>query len=386
MKEDLLAEKLALIEERQNQILAQNKEILAKLNGLPSSSGGTFGEKIQNKNQYVSAIWNAEGANDKLVDFLEQWMFADGSISDKARLIYLCCLLERGQEELATVGLRKYCEERGTKLVCDFLPLAWLAVRIGIGGDVMKKAAAVFSRLEKERKENGFQTALQQNSFAVVGNSPDIIGDGTGEEIDARDLVFRMNTYIINQDTVRDTGEKVNGLVDNSNFATLEHANHQQVEKYKWIYIPYDFWHIQLSQFSNVGRFIDSYYHIVTNTNVGISWLFPEESIELKKRLRVISPTSGMAIFYSIYKRCGGVKREWFFGFSKEKKESGRWNNPLKDVGSEENDALQTANLDIFSDCDELSSFYKDAPCYSKGHNMNRELELRNMLFAESEK
>lgn len=377
-------QRLRALEEGQKKIQEQNIELINEFKSRKYTGDMTLTKEQQvNKDFYVLSIWNLEGASDKLVSFLEEWMFSEKTISDKSRLIYLCCLLERGEEELAAVGLRKYYDERGAKLICDYLPLAWLADKIGLGGTVMKKAAFIFSKFEEERKEESFAKYLKEHTFAIVGNSPDIIGSGLGDMIDSRDIVFRMNTYIMNEKYVIDTGKKVNALVDNSNFATIDHMNHQNAGKLKWIYIPYDFWHIQLSQFSNVGKFIESYYNLLTIYNVKITWLFPEESIELKKRLKMISPTSGMAIVYSIYKRMGYISEKWVFGFSKEKKENGKWNNPLKDPGDEEHEELQMTNLDIFSECDELSIFYKDAPCYSRGHNLNREIDLRNELFEE---
>lgn len=377
-------QRLCVLEEGLKKIQEQNMELLNELkSGKYTGQMALKKEQQIRKNGYVLSIWNLEGASDKLINFLEEWMFSEKTISDKCRLIYLCCLLERGEEELAAVGLRKYLDERGPKLICDYLPLAWLADKIGLGGALMKKAAYIFSRFEEERKEGRFAQYLKEHTFAIVGNSPDIIGSRSGNMIDSRDIVFRMNTYIVNDKYIADTGKKTNALVDNSNFATIDHTNHQNAGKLKWIYVPYDFWHIQISQFSNVGKFVESYYNLLKNYDVKITWLFPEESIELKERLKMISPTSGMAIVYSIYKRLGHINEEWFFGFSKEKKENGMWNNPLKDPGDKEHKELKIANLDIFSECDELSTFYKNVPCYSRGHNLNREIDLRNELYAE---
>lgn len=250
-----LEERLAGIEAVQQNILEQLKEMVKGIKSLNKENDISAKEIIFNRDGYVSAIWNMEGMTDKLTVFLEQWMFSEKTISDKARLIYLCCLLERGEEEHAAVGLKKYVEERGTKLICDFLPLAWLANKIGLGGEVMKKAAYIFTRLEEERKEQLFKKCLNEKTFAIVGNSPDIIGSHMGDIIDSREIVFRMNTYVINEQYIGDTGTKVNALVDNSNFATLDHENHSNIGKLEWVYIPYDFWHIQISQFSNeIGR------------------------------------------------------------------------------------------------------------------------------------
>lgn len=368
----------------QKQLQIQNEELMKALkSGKYSGPQVMSEEQKSNRDKYVSAVWNLEGATDKLVNFLEQWMFADNNITDKGNLIYLCCLLERGEEELASVGLRKYYQERGAKFICDYLPLAWLANKIGLGGEVMKKAAFIFSKLEEERKKGVFLKCLQEKTFAIVGNAPDIIGSKLGEVIDARDIVFRMNTYVVDNKYVEDTGCKINAFVNNSNFVSIDHNNFKKSVGFEWIYIPCDFWHMQLSQFTDVGKFINSYYDILSNYDVKVTWLYPEESIELKKRLQIVSPTSGMAIFYSIYKRMGYVEKDWFFGFSEKKRENGKWENPLKDPGDEEHSEVQLANLDIFAENDECTIFYKNAPCYSKGHNLNREIELRRELFRE---
>ena len=375
---------LQVLIEGQKQLQMQNEELLKELkSGKYSGPRVMSEEQRSNRDKYVSAVWNLEGATDKLVCFLEQWMFADADITDKGNLIYLCCLLERGEEETAAVGLRKYYKERGAKFICDYLPLAWLANKIGLGGEVMKKAAFIFSKLEEERKKAVFTKCLKEKTFAIVGNSPDIIGSKLGKVIDSRDIVFRMNTYAVDNKYVEDTGHKINAFVNNSNFVSIDHNNFKKAMSFEWIYIPCDFWHMQLSQFTDVGKFINSYYDILANHDVKVTWLYPEESVELKKRLQIISPTSGMAIFYSIYKRMGYVEEDWFFGFSKEKRENGKWENPLKDPGDEEHRDVQLVNLDIFTENDECTTFYKNAPCYSRGHNLNREIELRNELFEE---
>lgn len=362
------------LEKSQKNIIAQNDEVVRKL--------GIVQRREQEK--YAIGTWNLEGATDKLMNLLERWMFFDKTITDKARLIYLCCLLERGQEEQAAVGLKRYFEERGANLICEFLPLAWLAIKIKIGGEVMKKAAYIFEKLEDERHNKYFERALKSHSFAVVGNSPDIIGSKSGAIINSRDIVFRMNTYKLNEAYIEDTGTKVNALADNSNFAGIDHENHLKASGLEWLYMPYDFWHIQLSQFTYPGKFLESYYQLFKNDKVKITWLFPDVSIELKQRLKMTSPSTGMALFYSIYKCFGYVKEDWFFGFSKNKRENGRFSNPLKDCGDEEHEEVQKANEDNYSSNDELSNFYKDVPCYSKGHNFNRELELRNELYMEA--
>lgn len=337
---------------------------------------------MEKKERYAISLWNLEGATDKLMNFLEEWMFAAGDITQRAWLVYLCCLLECGKENLAIVGLKHYHSKYGFQYVPDFLPLAWLADKMGSGGSMIKKAAYIFEQFKSEQDNRCFAQYLKNHTFAVVGNAPDIIGTNAGEIIDSRDVVFRMNTFKIRDEYVCDTGCKTNALVSNSNFATLEHGNQTNANQYEWIYIPCDFWHIQISQFASVEKFINTYYELLLTTEVKVTWLFPEDSIELKERLQLISPTSGMAIFYSVYKIFGYVDESWFFGFSKEMRKDQRTENPLKEK-SEDNEAIQKVNQDIYCSSYMLSSFFKDTPCYKCSHNMNRELEFRNELFME---
>lgn len=339
------------------------------------------------KEKYITSIWNLEGATDKLLNMLEQWMFSEGNITENGRLIYLCCLLERGQEDMALVGLKKYIQENGEENVSEFLPLTLLAWKNGIGGEMIKKAACVFEKLENDRKGKSLFHYLEDKSFVIVGNAPSILGTDSGKQIDAKDVVFRMNTYKLSEEYIKDTGKKITAFVDNSNFATINHPNHAAAKNLELIYIPYDFWHIKVSQFCMKDTFINSYYEMLDNKNLRLSYLEPQDSVELKKALKIISPSSGMAIFWTIYKMYGYVRQEWFTGFSNIKEEDGMRRNPLKDKGDSEHPAVQSANWDAYFEKDELTTFYKNAPIYSKGqgHNFNRETALRQEIINRSE-
>lgn len=338
---------------------------------------------IEKKEKYALSIWNLEGAKRKLLNYLEQWIFADKNITKNGFLIYLNCLLEKGDTENALVGLRKYYHENGEEYISDFLPLAKLAWDHQIGGEEIRKAAFIFKKLEKFKRKKTLAKYLEGKDFVIVGNSPSIIGKNQGEKIDSKKIVFRMNTYKISEEFICDTGSKITAFVNNSNFATINHINHFMSKKVELIYIPYDFWHIKISQFCNTKLFIDSYFNILEESDVLITYFHSEDSISLKKKLKIISPSSGMAIFWSIYRIFGYIQPEWFIGFSEAPENNGIYENPLKDKGDLSNEDLLKANLDSFSERDELTTFYKDAPIYSAGHghNFNRELTLRNKII-----
>ena len=347
----------------------------------------TLKDYLNFKEQYAVSIWNLEGTTEKLIDFLEEWIFSDKNITADGMLIYLTCLLEKSELDLAAVGLRKYCQKYDTAEILNYLPMAWLAWKQKICIDnKFKRAAKVFESFERGRKENSLANYLKNKSFIVVGNSPSILGSQKGSEIDSKDIVFRMNTYKLSDEYLQDTGKRITAFVDNSNFATINHANHKNAKNLELIYLPYDLWHIKISQFCLAEPFINSYYTIVNKGLAKLSYLSPEDSIALKKELQIISPSSGMAIFWSIYRIFGYASPKWFIGFSDKIEADGIYDNPLKDKGDSSNQALQKANLDAYFEKDELTTFYKDAPIYSKGHghNFNRELALRKAIIKKN--
>lgn len=336
--------------------------------------------------KYITGMWNLVGCEDGFYAFVREQYFTNNGISRRNRLVYLCLEFEKGNYEQVKVGLKAYYDKFGESLIEEYLPLAYIAHSIGITNTLIEKSAAIFSHLEENRKNDTFYNYINGRKFAVVGNSPSILGTGAGKKIDSCDVVFRMNTFAMKKEHKKDIGSKTTAFVDNANFATIDHKNHVECDNYELIYIPYDFWHIAVSQFCSPQKFINSLYEIITEKKKTVCSFEPSYSAELKERLGVISPSAGIIILWHIYRRIGRLDRKWVYGFTEEINEDKIIPNDMKDAGDEKNPAIAKANLDCFSEKASTSAFFVNTPIYGAGasHNYNKELRLRLEMFGES--
>lgn len=109
-------------------------------------------------------------------------------------LTYLCILLYKKQYKTAEKVLIAYVSGvNGLKHIEQFLPVADLAEKMGYTNERILKAALVFRALEKRKTK--FQKFIRGKTVALVGNGPSELGKGKGSEIDAHDIVIRMNNY-----------------------------------------------------------------------------------------------------------------------------------------------------------------------------------------------
>ncbi len=336
--------------------------------------------------KYITGMWNLVGCEEGFYSFVREQYFTNNGISRRNRLVYLCLECEKENYEQVKVGLKAYYEKFGESLIEEYLPLAYIAHSIGITNPLIEKSAAIFSHLEENRRNDTFYNYINGRKFAVVGNSPSILGTGAGKKIDSCEVVFRMNTFAMKKEHKKDIGSKTTAFVDNANFATIDHKNHIECDNYELIYIPYDFWHIAVSQFCSPQKFINSLYEIITEKKKAVCSFEPSYSAELKERLGVISPSAGIIILWHIYKRMGRLDKKWVYGFTEEISEDKIIPNDMKDEGDESRPAIVKANLDCFSEKASTSAFFVNTPIYGAGasHNYNRELQLRLEMFGES--
>lgn len=336
--------------------------------------------------KYITGMWNLVGCEEGFYSFVREQYFTNNGISRRNRLVYLCLECEKGNYEQVKVGLKAYYDKFGESLIEEYLPLAHIAHSIGITNALIEKSAAIFSHLEENRTKDVFYNYINGKKLAVVGNSPSILGTGAGKKIDSCEVVFRMNTFAMKKEHKKDIGSKTTAFVDNVNFATIDHKNHIECDNYELIYIPYDFWHIAVSQFCSPPKFINSLYEIITEKKRTVVGFEPSYSAELKARLGVISPSAGIIILWHIYKRMGRLDKKWVYGFNEEYSEEKVISNDMKDAGDESRPAISGANLDHFYERATSSTFFVNTPIYGAGafHNYNKELQLRNEMFSES--
>lgn len=143
--------------------------------------------------------WLNNGASDALVNHLEFLETSDAAWITEVKsvwLIYISCLLQRGNKAEALRILHKYLYCFDKTNIPYFLPVANLAYENGISDKKIELASNLFMHFEQQQKENSFEEkVLNAKSIAIVGNSPNELGKKKGKEIDAHDLVIRLNKF-----------------------------------------------------------------------------------------------------------------------------------------------------------------------------------------------
>ena len=200
---------------------------------------------------FLQSLWRYEGASQRTVSMAQYFLFCRNNPIPEVQLTYIACLLENNDQELALVGLRDYINKHGTHQIHDFLPVAHLAHNSGFSNEMISMAHCLFDHLENNRNNRKFENFLRNKSVAVVGNSPEILANNYGAEIDSHDVVMRMNMFKISLEHQTSTGAKINIFVSNGNKDVIfsKNYNHENLAKYKWLYLAMDFWHIQLSNY-----------------------------------------------------------------------------------------------------------------------------------------
>lgn len=325
---------------------------------------------------FIESSWSANGATDELIFYLEElkWLHPDLYIPSMD-LIYISCLYEKGPEDFAIVALKEHVEQYGITNIEDFLPVAFLANKIGIENERIQKAAYIFENMEKLIKEKTFEKYLKDKSVAIVGNSPREIGLKKGQMIDSYDAVVRMNMFSVSDEFKEDYGEKTSICVNNSNIEMFESGKIFSVVDYEWVIIPYDFWHLRISSFMERGQFIDFYYDAVKLQKAKIIYFKSEYALSLKQEKSFALPSSGLITLWIIYKSKGELFKEDIYGMTDELKNP---NDPY-DYYYEKN----LTNFGIYEQTKLYSTYFKDRRTIEHWHNMNEEIKFYKNFISE---
>ena len=318
--------------------------------------------------RYIQALWNLKGVNDNLFSLLDYLHSTSENITPKTLLIYAQALLETGQTDFAKEALLEYFKLYGTTHLHEFLPLSSFARKIGIHNELTEKAADLFELMEKN--QHFFSNYLKDKTIAIVGNAPTELQTNNGTKIDSHDIVIRMNAFSTEINFKKDYGNKTNIYVHTANYTTLYQKNHDLCDTFNWIFIPYDFWHINLQQFTNPTDFLNK-MSILKNHN--ITYLKSKYSIELKEKLKLTSPSCGIITLWTIYKEQKKLCQSQIFGFSK---------NIQNSKNEVEHYFKDTAFQGLY-DTENASSYYK-TPIYQIGHSFIKEAEFRKTFVSDN--
>lgn len=109
---------------------------------------------------------------------------------------YCIALHEAGRiDELERLLSARIGDGEFVKAAAHFLPLAAALKRLGCNDAEVLRGADVFARLKDNHARHLFKTFLKGKSVAIVGNGPGEIGKSLGGEIDAHDVVIRINNH-----------------------------------------------------------------------------------------------------------------------------------------------------------------------------------------------
>lgn len=188
--------------------------------------------------------WFNNGASDALMNHLEFLESSDEAWITEVKsiwLIYVSCLLQRGNKTEALRILQKYLYCFDKTNIPYFLPVAHLAYENGISDQRIELANKLFLHFEQQQKENSFEEKIvNAKRIAIIGNAPNEINKNKGKEIDSHDLVIRLNNFQI-KGFEQDYGSKVD--VWSRNLGTLFYTkNKVQLENKPLNVIIYNYW------------------------------------------------------------------------------------------------------------------------------------------------
>jgi hypothetical protein len=163
----------------------------------------------------ILSVFMLHYENDEIaykLDELFDWSFLDEDTF--GTLQYILWLLLRKEEEKSLDILRTYLKRHGLETITNLIPIADLAHRNGISNEDISVASQLFqtivNNVNNRVLENYIEKFGDNATIAIVGNGPHELGLGKGEEIDAHDIVIRLNIYNDSEKYVKDYGKKTN--------------------------------------------------------------------------------------------------------------------------------------------------------------------------------
>jgi len=111
---------------------------------------------------------------------------------------YLIALIECGYWHWFDWVWQRYLKKGGDlRHLARYFKLSEVAVARGCKDDCIVKSASVWNSLQAVHSQNPLCRMASGKSVALVGNGPQEIGKNSGAEIDAHDVVIRINNYDI---------------------------------------------------------------------------------------------------------------------------------------------------------------------------------------------
>jgi glycosyltransferase involved in cell wall biosynthesis len=258
----------------------------------------------------INSVWRMEGASSQVLEhlsFYEKSFWCWDTIDHRLWLIYICCLLEKGEREHAVFLLHRYISKFNEKDIERFLPAANLAYELGIKNKNIHKAYTVFQALEKEDIKSKVSEIIKGKTVAVVGNGPFELNTGNGKEIDSHDIVIRFNNY----PTIgyqKDYGSKTDIWVRGGSLSVKDRPN---IDQFKLVIWEPDFWHISV-QYNH----LDILYRDVIKCKEKITYLSNKPQWNIFEKTQNANPTTGFFILWLLKEIRGNFKNIDVYGMS----------------------------------------------------------------------
>lgn len=154
-------------------------------------------EKIDEIHRSILLSWKYDGVSEELLSIFKL-LYYNPKFWNKANkdiwLVYICCLLQKQDNQKALKVLFRYTELFGVENIEKFLPAAKFALQNGIKSAAIESAAELFDLFEMN-KNNCWLDSLKDKTIAVVGNGTQLTGLKKGAEIDSHDVVIRFNKF-----------------------------------------------------------------------------------------------------------------------------------------------------------------------------------------------
>lgn len=261
---------------------------------------------IEKKNLYsiIFNSWCNNGTSEELV-FLLKLLYYNSIFWNKNYrkiwLIYISCLLERGDTLTAKKVLNRYIQLYQILDMEKILPVAAFALENNIISDKIKISAGLFNKLENIRKHQTFEKYIQNKSIAFVGNGSQILQSNKGNEIDSHDIVIRFNKYKINGYET-DCGQKTDVWVTIDNYQEARN-------NINYIFFRQEYWN-NFIDFNKISCIFNNC------ENIGVLSL---KNLQFAKDCfgnDFYIPTTGCLTILAIYQILGNFKNVDFYGFN----------------------------------------------------------------------
>lgn len=257
--------------------------------------------------RYLNYMWEGEPFNEEMFNLynsvFEDIEEKDIQASQSFYLTFAAMLASSGQYD----RMRKLLAAAGPKpRLGGYLGLRVALHDIGHARGADISDVNLFRRLQENEKTFSRLVHEANGSVSIVGNGPQEVGKGRGEEIDASGLVVRFNTFSTVYPHSQDYGTKTDVWVRMIPHPYVRFSPDTSGLK-----------HVMLTGANRLYRNYANWDWLRANINVlpALSFSPSRPYIELSKKLESV-PTSGLLLAYMLYQEIGPLRADQIYGCS----------------------------------------------------------------------